>query len=263
MKSPFPGMDPYLEQYWGDMHAMMTVYAREQLRRQVPPDLRVRIEEYLTIAFDGRGEIRRVRPDVRVVEKRRRARSGATTGRTATLSKPVIVELRSDPRKLRRIVVLDAASRNRVVTAIEFLSEANKYGEGAIQFRTKQAELLAGGTSVVEIDLIRSGGHVLTAPLPVIPPECSWPYRICVVKAWDRKHCELYPAGYRQPLPTVRVPLRKTDRPVGLDLQALIDRCYDEGVYGIDIDYAKAAVPPLEDSDARWADELLRAAGKR
>ena len=32
MKSPFPGMDPYLEQFWGDVHTTMAVFMREQLR---------------------------------------------------------------------------------------------------------------------------------------------------------------------------------------------------------------------------------------
>ena len=32
MASPFPGMDPYLEAHWGDIHASLIIYARDQLR---------------------------------------------------------------------------------------------------------------------------------------------------------------------------------------------------------------------------------------
>lgn len=32
MASPFPGMDPYLEQHWGDVHPSFITYARDQLQ---------------------------------------------------------------------------------------------------------------------------------------------------------------------------------------------------------------------------------------
>jgi hypothetical protein len=49
---------------------------------------------------------------------------------------------------------------------------------------------------------------------------------------------------------------------VVLDLQSLIDECYEKGDYG-DIDYQEELEPPLSGSDASWADELLRATGRR
>ena len=47
MKSPFPGMDPFLEARWGDVHTRLTTYACDQLQTQLPPDLRARIENHL------------------------------------------------------------------------------------------------------------------------------------------------------------------------------------------------------------------------
>lgn len=32
MKSPFPGMDPYLETRWGDVHSRLNIYASDTLR---------------------------------------------------------------------------------------------------------------------------------------------------------------------------------------------------------------------------------------
>jgi len=29
MASPFPGMDPYLEQFWRDVHARLIIYAAD------------------------------------------------------------------------------------------------------------------------------------------------------------------------------------------------------------------------------------------
>jgi Protein of unknown function (DUF4058) len=45
MPSPFPGMDPYLEQFWRDIHARCIIYAADQLQARLPGDLRARVEE--------------------------------------------------------------------------------------------------------------------------------------------------------------------------------------------------------------------------
>ncbi len=39
MKSPFPGMDPYLEYHWGDIHASLIVSVRDALNQRLPRDL--------------------------------------------------------------------------------------------------------------------------------------------------------------------------------------------------------------------------------
>jgi Protein of unknown function (DUF4058) len=40
MRSPFPGMDPYLEDRWRDAHSSIVLYAREQLQSQIMPTYR-------------------------------------------------------------------------------------------------------------------------------------------------------------------------------------------------------------------------------
>src|SRR5262245_52393742 len=52
MPSPFPGMDPYLEQHWGDIHHRLITYGCDQLRPQLPEDLRARIEERVFVESD-------------------------------------------------------------------------------------------------------------------------------------------------------------------------------------------------------------------
>ena len=70
MPSPFPGMDPYLEAYWGDVHTSLMTYGRDQLRCQLPRDLRVRVEEHVTVQMADQDTIRQggYDPDVRVME---------------------------------------------------------------------------------------------------------------------------------------------------------------------------------------------------
>ena len=44
MKSPFPGMDPYLERHWSDVHQALVTYIRDQLQPKLPEDLRARMQ---------------------------------------------------------------------------------------------------------------------------------------------------------------------------------------------------------------------------
>ena len=41
-KNPFPGMNPWLEAHWGDVHTSLTTYACDQLQPQLPAGLRAR-----------------------------------------------------------------------------------------------------------------------------------------------------------------------------------------------------------------------------
>ena len=54
MPSPFPGMDPYLERPWRDVHTSMVCRACEMLNRVLPPDLAARSDAREYIEEDGR-----------------------------------------------------------------------------------------------------------------------------------------------------------------------------------------------------------------
>jgi hypothetical protein len=84
-----------------------------------------------------------------------------------------------------------------------------------------------------------------------------------VHRGWQLAEVEVYREPLREPLPTIKVPLRQTDADVPLDLQPLIEQCYRNGGYEDDIDYWVDPEPPLEKVDARWAAVLLREAGLR
>jgi hypothetical protein len=47
-----------------------------------------------------------------------------------------------------------------------------------------------------------------------------------------------------------------------MDLQKLLDEVYETGRYE-SIDYGQRCEPPLEGADAVWAEEILKAAGRR
>ena len=261
MKSPFPGMDPYLEEHWRDIHHRFLTYACDELQKGLPSDLRARLEErvYVEPEFgDGRG----IYPDVRVVEHPGRG-GGAPLATEAEVAEPLVIHAEIEPATEGFIEIIEVGSGNRVVTAIELLSDSNKQpGDGQDQYRKKQREYVKGGVSLVEIDLLRSGKRVLAVPLGRIPLSDRTTYQICVTRGWKPRSYEVYRAALREPLPTFRVPLRRIDPDVPLKLQALIDRCYHNGRYD-DIDYRADPNPPLAPGEAAWANELLSTKGLR
>ena len=49
MQSPFPGMDPYLEARWRDVHHRLCTYGCDQIQGQLSPDLLARLDERLVV----------------------------------------------------------------------------------------------------------------------------------------------------------------------------------------------------------------------
>ncbi len=258
MRSPFPGMDPYLEQFWGDVHHTFITYARGALQKELPSDLVARVDERVFVEpFEGEG--RNIVPDVRVVERGRPPDQRVGTGNGVAVAEPLVVHLEeSEPIRQGFIEIIDIKSGRRVVTVIEVLSPSNKTpGPGRDLYVKKQKELRAGGVSLVEIDLLRTGTRVLSVPLDRIPEGYRSAYAACARRGWKPFEIEYYRIPLRDRLPAISIPLRRDDRDVALDLQSLIDQCYESGRYGDDIDYREQPEPPLGIDDATWAGALL------
>lgn len=263
MASPFPGMDPYLEAHWGDVHTKLVTYSSDQLQPQLPRDLVVRVEEYLAVETDDESKPRGFYPDVRITEHR--SANGGVGGGSASavaVAEPVIIPLATEPPTLRSLKIYDR--NHRVITAIELLSPANKVGDpGRKAYRKKQHDLVEAGVSLVEIDFIREGSYVLYPPEVRLPLDCRGPYRISVLRSWIPDQAEVYRVSLRHRLPAIKIPLRPTDTDAVLDLQPLLERCYEYGRYDRDIDYRVEPVPPLAPDDAAWADALLKEKQRR
>ncbi len=213
----------------------------------------------------GGVKFREIAPDVRVVERgRRREEPGLRVSNGIAVAEPLIVHLeQNDPVRQGFIEIIDIKSGRRVVTVIEILSPSNKLaGPGRDLYLKKQEELREGGVSLVEINLNRTGKHVLTAPLDRLPEGHRTPYAACVRRGWIPQEIEYYRIPLRERLPVIAIPLRPDDGDVPLDLQTLLDQCYESGGYD-DIDYREEPEPPLDRDDAKWADALLREKGLR
>jgi hypothetical protein len=66
----------------------------------------------------------------------------------------------------------------------------------------------------------------------------------------------VWPLRLREKLPEIPIPLRSPDPDARLNLQAVLDRVYDEAGYE-DYIYRGQPNPPLHPTDAQWAREFL------
>jgi hypothetical protein len=227
--SPFPGMDPYLEPHWLDVHTKLVTYIADDLNSRIPEGMFARAQERIAVETGSDGP-HGLSPDVRVlefVEHVTRVRSaGVATADGPVITAPYRLVATVEPITERYVEVIDGQS-DRLLTVIEVVSPTNKRGDGLREFKDKRAELLEAGVHFVEIDLVRSGNWRKLLEPHVCPGEAVTPYRVTVRLGTDpRGTVYLFPIRMRDPLPDVPVPLRAEDAPVVLGLQSLLNRAY-------------------------------------
>ena len=266
MQSPFPGLDPYLQEHWGDVHARLITYAADAIAEQLPDDLMARIEERVFVETEGE-RWRSIVPDV-FVKEWHPTRSESSVLReddgALAIAEPVhSLMLSEEPITEGYIEIRDTKGR-QVITVIEIVSPANRAGgEGQRLYLQKQEEVLQTVRALVEIDFIRGGNHVLMGGSSAIAPEYRGGSLAATHAPWRKGLINIYAFPLRERLKSLPVPLRQKDKPVILNLQELMNKVYANGQYGRLIDYAKDAAPALNPADAKWANELLTMVGRR
>ncbi len=263
MKSPFPGMDPYLELHWRDVHARLVIYIADHLQEQLGGGkLRARVEERLVVEASDT-VIHAINPVARVFESVRsdKDRISFQSGAVAVAEPPgvpkLIIPIPDEEQTETSIEIIDRSTGDRLITVIELLSPTNKLGKEARQaYALKRHEVRSAGVNLVEIDLTRTGTRQLS--VWPIPRSHRTTFQACVTRAYGvpRQQYEVYAMPLREPLPTIDVPLRPVDKDVTIDLQSLLAKAYRNGAYD-DLDYTRPPVPPLSRTDAAWAAQLL------
>jgi hypothetical protein len=264
MKSPFPGMDPYIEArgLWGDFHNALVYKVYEALSDVVPERYFVRTGErfYLVlIGPEGKDDYPFV-PDVRVTAPSDRKKGGKKGG--TALEEPgaeadaVTMRAFIEDEHRETFVEIYETSPERLVTTVEVLSPSNKRpgSPGWEQYQRKRQSHLLEGINLVEIDLLRGGQR-----MPMLDPWPDSPYTILVARAKKPQRCKVWPAHYRRPLPTIPVPLAKPDIDVSLSLQPMVAEIYRRSRYAPSIEYSRPLKPPLGAEDTAWLQEQLRA----
>jgi hypothetical protein len=259
-------MDPYLENpaLWPDLHQSLITYIRDTIQPELRPNYLARIGERLYIAETGRN----IYPDVTLLGRPLRNRGQATPETTAAPvaeASPVVVRepftlmLPSGEHREPYLEIIHSTGRE-VVTVIEVLSPANKTpGVGYEHYRKKQSEVLRSRAHLVEIDLLSQGLFALAFSdedkRPDDVPRSR--YLISVSRAPDRTVFDLYPLILPEPLPTFRIPLRAPDPDMLLNLQAVFEKCYENGRYADVIDYTQPPPAPLSLDEQHWVKTTL------
>jgi hypothetical protein len=270
MLSPFPGMDPYLEnpEIFPDFQDSFITYLRASLQASLPSHYFAALGRRLWIEFSRR----LVGPDLEIRHRQSRVSSSVGRDRTSGLAvvdrpsaRPVVVKVAHDEVREPFIeIYMRNDDGKRLVSSIEVLSHSNKTpgSHGRDLYLRKQKEILASKVHLVEIDFLRSGEHATAVPRDLAFEACGdFDYHVSVHDFTDFETFYVYPIRLDEHLPTVDIPLLPGDSPVTLDLQATFDRCYGEGPYAQEIRYGEdAIIPPLDPERAAWAAQLVQSA---
>jgi hypothetical protein len=252
MKSPFPGMDPYLEPHWLDVHSSFVVGTRDELNQRLPEDLVARSEERVAVESDE-GD-RQIGPHVRVFSP---STADPEEGHgSVILEAPFKLVVQSDPIIERFIRIIDEAGQ--LITVLEFISPTNKRPPGLDAYRQKRGELLDSNVHIVEIDLVRAGDWRGLMRPERCPTKGISLYRVTIRTSGRPRRGYLFPIHLMDPLPEIPIPLRPADPPVKLKLQPLLDRVYQNGRYGRTIGYRQPLDPPLSSDDAARVAAILK-----
>jgi hypothetical protein len=251
MPSPFPGMNPYLEQesIWHDFHERFCPLVAELLTAQVRPHYIVKIDEHVYI-HELPAESRHLvgRADVAVT---RPPGSRGAQPAAEVLEAPAQVRLPAvDVESLSFVEIRDRASW-QLVTALELLSYSNKYaGPDRDQYLAKRGQLLSSAVHLVEIDLLRGGPRM---PLENLPA-CD--YYALVSRVEERLQADIWPIRLRERLPVIPIPLRPPHGDARIDLQQVLHRIYDAAGYE-DYIYRGQPHPRLSPDNANWAQQFV------
>ncbi|KYC39847.1 hypothetical protein WA1_28165 [Scytonema hofmannii PCC 7110] len=254
MPSPFPGMNPYLEnpELWPEVHHRLISAIANAIESNLSQDYRVAIEKRVYTSVPEDAVLVGI-PDASVVSQssNRQSTNTLTTASDSsiTVMLPVPEEIRESYLEIRDIAT------GAVITAIEVLSPTNKRpGKGRDTYEKKRNAVLESATHLVEIDLLREG-----TPMVMVGNVPQSHYRILVSRAPQRPRAQLYAFNLQQMIPTFPLPLKPQDIELSVDLQSLLLQIYNQARYDLAIDYHQDPIPSLQEADRTWANTLLQA----
>jgi uncharacterized protein DUF4058 len=257
MKSPFPGMDPYIEAcgLWGNFHLHLMDKIHEEISDAAPERYTVRSGErsYIVLVESEGKKEHPFYPDVRINAPGREPAHGTALAEPETEFGPV--EMRGYIQEEFReafVEILETEPEVRLITSIEVLSPSNKRedSEGWEIYLRKRQGLFVGAANLVEIDLLRGGTR-----MPMAGPWPSSPYTIMVFRHGVIPRWQAWRGYSHLPLPPFPVPLAHSDPDISLNLQPMIDAIYTRSRYYRSIDYSKPLNPPLGPEELKFLEQ--------
>jgi Protein of unknown function (DUF4058) len=255
MPSPFPGMDPYLEDpaFWSDFHRRFITYISNSILEHLPDGYDARIDEKIRVVIPEETGTRYY-PDVAITG----GPTAATAKATIEEATAAVVDLvQMNEIEEERDVWIEVLRRpgRELVTVIELLSPSNKVGGGLRDYTARRDEFLLQHVHFVEINLLVGGQR---------PPIASpWPpgeYYTLIARTDQHPKASVIRWNLRDPLPPIPIPLVAPDPDVTVDLKQVFSRAYDEGRYRRALNYLAPLTAPLSAADKEWAAGVARSA---
>ncbi len=222
MPSPFPGMDPFLEDeaLWPVFHHQLVMCLYQILLPGLVDRYRARVcqRHYVT--------------------------------EQALFTSVVREEHHEDYIEIRQ------RSDGKLVTLLDIVSPANRTSNSGRQaYLDTRRDARAAAANLVEVDLVLQGQPTLDYSREGLP---DWDYAVTVTRATQAERHEIYSATLQKRLPRFRLPLSPDDRDTVLDLHATFTRCYDQAGFASQVDYQRDPPVRLKDPDRQWLNDLLR-----
>jgi len=246
-QSPFPGMDPFLEQpsLWPGVHHRLITTLSDMLTERIWPAYFVQIEERVYVVAPEHPDRRIIVPDVFVV---RGTQPTTTVATVETITAPTLVTPLLDLTMRDWYIEIHDTRSREVVTTIEVLSPFNKAPgtQGRDDFLRKRSRVMGSRANWIEIDLLRVGER----PIEVVGKS---DYYTLLQRNEIADQFEVWYTDLRDSLPTIAVPLREPDGDVPLNLQGAFETVYNRGGYAAVVDYdTLPPSPPLPPADVAW-----------
>lgn len=222
MASPFPGMDPYLEdeKRWPAFQPLVVHALYQMLLPGLMDRYRARVGERIYCSEQA-----------------------LFTSIIREQHKEAFIEVRQ-------------RSDGRLITLVEAVSPANKItAEGRKRYLERRDEVKKMNANIVEIDLVLQGQSLIDYAKDTAP---NWDYAVVVTRWTHPDRYEIYSATLPKRLPRFRVPLASDDRDTVLDLQSAVSRAYDQGDFAKQIDYTRDPATRLSDENRKWLGERLK-----
>jgi hypothetical protein len=99
--------------------------------------------------------------------------------------------------------------------------------------------------------------------MAILDNEIKSDYRVLVSRSQLRPRAELYPFNLQESIPAFFLPMKKGDIELLVDLQDVIQDSFDCAGFDLAIDYNREPVPPIQETDIIWVNQLLKAHGLR
>lgn len=223
MSSPFPGMDPYLEDtaHWPAFQRELTAALYQTVLPGIADRYRARVNH-----------------------------------RDYVSEMPLFTSIIKENHSEEYIEIRSRAD-GRLVTLLELVSPANKtLPAGRQAYLATREQAIQQNAAIVELDLLTQGKPTLDFSRDGLPEHH---YTVTVTRGTAPERFEIYTATVQKRLPKFKLPLAADDRDTVVDLQLALLRAYDQGGFTQSINY-KAPLPGVvvfDDDTRHWIADRL------